>query len=431
MCQKEHVAPFITTIIITFAINKRIIGGTTVYLAYHILPMKLAILTCGMLPIPAVQGGAVENLIDFYLEYNDKKKLHDITIYSPWDSKLTKNPALNSDVNHYIFIDVTSLKAKIARRWYGFIHHNEYYNYFIEYYFEKVYIQLKKHDYDYIIIENGVGLVYKLSQRGIQNIILHLHNELLHAKSRYHDEIFNSLTKILTVSDYIKRRVSTIEPSNKIQTIHNGIDLKKFSPKDTSPISRKSIGFSKDDYVMVYSGRINKDKGVSELIDAMLMLKEMSGIKLMIIGGTFFGNAGNEDEFVCSLKDKAKKIEENIVFTGFVPYENIPDYLQLADVAIIPSIWNDPFPTTELEAQAMGLPIITTRRGGIPEEVTEENAILLETDEYFISNLASAILDLYQHPEKREQMAAASLKRAKLFDKETFAENFFAALEGV
>ena len=68
--------------------------------------MKLAVLTCGMLPIPAVQGGAVENLIDFYLEYNDCHKLHDITVYSPWDCKVKKQPALVSDVNHYHYIDV-------------------------------------------------------------------------------------------------------------------------------------------------------------------------------------------------------------------------------------------------------------------------------------------------------------------------------------
>ena len=66
-----------------------------------------------MLPIPAVQGGAVENLTDFYLEYNDKHHLHDITIYSPWNPKVSNHPALSSNANHYIYIDVTSLKARI------------------------------------------------------------------------------------------------------------------------------------------------------------------------------------------------------------------------------------------------------------------------------------------------------------------------------
>jgi glycosyltransferase involved in cell wall biosynthesis len=107
----------------------------------------------------------------------------------------------------------------------------------------------------------------------------------------------------------------------------------------------------------------------------------------------------------------------------------MPDYLRISDIAVIPSVWDDPFPTTVLEAQAMGLPIITTRRGGIPEEVTDENAILLDTDEHLVSNLAQAIRDLYEHPAKREQMGKASLERASMFDKETYAKNFFDALE--
>ena len=391
--------------------------------------MKIAILTCGILPIPAVQGGAVENLIDFYLEYNNIHKQHDITVYSPWDPKVETQSALASDVNHYHYIDVNSLTYRIARRIYSYFHQDEYYNYFIEYYFEKVYADLKKRDYDYIIIENGAGLAYKLSLRGYKNLILHMHNEVRESRAKYHPTIFNSIKKILTVSDYIKGKATTFFPANKIETIHNGIDLKNFIRKAEPCINRQQIGFDDNDFVMVYSGRINKEKGVSELIDAMLLLKDIQDIKLMIIGGTFFGNSDNENAYVQSLKAKAHSIQHHILFTGYVSYDKIPDYLQMADIAVIPSIWDDPFPTTELEAQAMGLPIITTCRGGIPEEVTEENAILLETDEHFVNNLAGSILDLYRHPEKREQMSKASIEHSKLFDKEVYAEKFFAALE--
>jgi glycosyltransferase involved in cell wall biosynthesis len=243
--------------------------------------------------------------------------------------------------------------------------------------------------------------------------------------------IFNGLTSILTVSDYIKSRVATIQPSDKIKTVHNGINLKNFNTHKACAISRKDVGFTDDDFVMVYSGRINKEKGVAELIDAMHLLKGHPNIKLMIIGGSFFGNTNNEDEFILQLKKKAKAIQERIIFTGFIPYDQMPDYLQIADIAVIPSTWNDPFPTTELEAQAMGLPIITTCRGGIPEEVSEDNAILLETGEHFVDNLAKAILNLYEHSEKRQQMSRVSLERSKQFDKETYAKNFFAALEGM
>ena len=392
--------------------------------------MKIAILNSGILPVPAVLGGAVENLTDFYLEYNNRVKLHDITIYSVWDPKVMKHPAQSSCVNHYYYIDTTSFKARIERRIRKFFHSKkEYYNYFIEFYFEKAFSDLKEKRFDYIILENCPGHAYKLSQRGYRNLILHLNNDLLNSESRYHDIIFNSLSLILTCSDYIKERVSTIQACNKIRTLYNAIDIKIFLPPKSFHVSRKQLGFSKDDFVIVYSGRINQDKGVSELIDAMLRIKKTSNIKLMIIGGSFFGNTNNEDFFIRSLKEKSKTLEERIVFTGFIPYEDVPYYLHLADIAVLPSMWDEPFGLTIAEALAAGLPLITTRSGGIPE-ICEGVAIIVDREQ-IVDNLANAILDLYHHPEKRTLMAKASVERAQQFDKETYAKNFFAALKNL
>ena len=220
--------------------------------------------------------------------------------------------------------------------------------------------------------------------------------------------------------------MSTIQASNKIQTVLNGIDLSRFSPKETTTVNRKEIGFSDEEFVMVYSGRINKDKGVSELIDAMLQLKNYPKIKLMILGSSFFNDADINDAFVFHLRSKSEEIIDKIVFTGFIPYNQVPDYLHLANIAVLPSMWDEPFGLTIVEALAMGLPLITTRSGGIPE-ICEGVATIVERDN-IVNNLVPAILDLYEHPEKRRQMAASSLERAKLFGKDTFAKNFFLAI---
>ena len=389
--------------------------------------MKIAILTCGMLPIPAVQGGAVENKIDFLLEYNDRMKLHDITVYSPWNKEASEHPAVSSLVNHYIFIDVSSFKAKIGRKIYGHFHSDEYYNYFIEYYFEKIYAHLKNQNYDCIYLDNCPGYVCKLSQRGHKNLVLRLGNDLLNSTSKCHELIFNNVCKIMTCSNYIGDRVATIRHDNKIQTLYNGIDTKVFSSREDKNTSRSEVGLSEDDFVIVYSGRVNKDKGVSELIDAMLILRDKPNIKLMIIGSTFFANAANEDDFVRSLKERGKVIEDRIIFTGFIPYSQMPSYLRLADIAALPSMWEEPFGLTIVEALAAGLPLITTRSGGIPE-ICEGVATIVERDD-IVKNLTSAILDLYEHPEKRKQMNSAALERAINFSKENFTKNFFAAIE--
>ena len=392
--------------------------------------MRIAILTSGFLPIPAVQGGAVENLTDFYLDYNERLRLHDITVYSVWHPDVKKSPALRSKVNHYKYIKVEGWWAKLKKRHYYKKHGDEYYHYSIEYYLHKAIKDIHHKQYDIILLENRPGYALKLKEITPDKLVYHLHNEKLDKQANKAQEIYDAATLIITVSDYIKRRVQTINPQDsKTKTIHNGIDLSAFCNK--AQTNRSKLRFHDDDFILVFSGRVNSDKGIMELVKAMTLLKDHQHIKLMVLGSTFFANATNDDAFTTKLKAEAESLKERIIFTGFIPYSKMPDYLHMADVAVIPSVWDDPFPTTVLEAQAMGLPIITTRRGGIPEEVTEENAILLETDELFVENLSAAILDLYQHPEKRAAMAKASLERSKFFDKETYAKNFFAALESI
>ena len=391
--------------------------------------MKIALLTSGILPIPAVQGGAVENLVDFYLEYNDRHRLHDITVYSVDHEAARRHPAQLSTVNHYEYIDVDSPWARVRRKLYQLTHRHEYHNHYIEFYFEQAYKRLARQQFDLILMENRPGYAYKLHNRGHQNLVLHLHNDLLNASTPHHQEIFDSFAKILTVSRYIKGRVATIAPSDKVQPVYNGIDLRRFSVGTDKAAIRQQLGLAESDFVLVFSGRVNKDKGIAELIDAMLQLQDRPALKLLVVGNPFFGNTGNEDSFVRSLKVKAEAIKDRIIFTGFIPYDQMPAYLNVADAAVIPSIWDDPFPTTVLEAQAMSLPVIVSNRGGIPEEVGAKNAIVVPTDPSFVEQLKDAIVSLYEQPEKRAQMAAASLERSKLFDKERFARDFFQALE--
>ena len=392
--------------------------------------MKIAIITSGILPVPAVQGGAVENLIDFYLEYNNIHKLHDITIYSSKHPDTKKHQALESKINHYHYIDTNSFFAKIRKRLYlRKAGSNELHHYTIEYFLERALKHIRKQTYDLIILENRPGYALKLRKCTTANIVFHLHNDQLNNQTKYNSELYNIASRIITVSDYISNRVRTINTKDKkCITVHNGIDTQAFNP-NISPIQLDSI--DQKDFIIVYSGRINREKGIMELISTMNLIGRTYPIKLMVIGSSFYGNATQETSFIRKLKEMATPIKERIIFTGFIPYSEIPRYLRISNIAIIPSVWNDPFPTTILEAQAMGLPIITTRRGGIPEEITEDNAIMLETNEHFIENLAKAILNLYQNPEKRQAMAKASLERSILFDKETYAKKFFAALENI
>jgi len=390
--------------------------------------MRIAILTSGILPVPSVLGGAVENLIDFYLKYNDDHHLHDITVYSVNHPLVHRHPALQSKANHYYYIDVDSLWAKIKRKIYSYKKVKDMpYNFFIGYYFEQSLKHIAKQDYDIIILENRPGYALRLSNYTQAKIIYHLHNDLLTNKTPDYQRIYQAATTIITVSNYISNQVKTINSNDsKCITVYNGIDLDSFSSDNKSYINRNHLGFQDDDFIIVYSGRINKDKGISELIDALLKLSKYPKIKLLVLGSSFFGNASSDNDFALSLKEKAWGLQNRISFTGFVPYHEVPSYLHIADVAVLPSMWEEPFGLTILESMAAGIPLITTNSGGIPE-VCGDTAIMVERQDVS-SKIVDAILDLYQNPQKRQSMILSSRNRSKTFSKEKYAKNFFNAI---
>ena len=171
--------------------------------------------------------------------------------------------------------------------------------------------------------------------------------------------------------------------------------------------------------------RIIPEKGIDQLIDAMLKLHHFPDIHLVVVGGSNYANSIPSD-FEQQLRQKAEPIKDRILFTDYIAHDKLYMHLQQADIAVLPSFWEEPFGLTCVEAMTAGLPIITTRSGGIPE-ICEGVATIVDK-ENIVDNLASAILDLYQHPEKRQTMSQAGLERAKLFDKKTYARNFFKAL---
>lgn len=390
--------------------------------------MKIAILTSGIMPVPAVQGGAVENLIDYYLEYNDRCKKHDITVYSISAKDIKKHPALKSKVNHYRFIEKDGIIAKIKKAIYlqktkGLSH---YYHHSVEFFLEQTLRHIRKNNYDWIVIENRPGYVLKLKDTTTAQLAIHQGNDYLNNQTPNCREIYDAASCVINISEFITQRVLTINPDDrKCRTVFNGIDTALFYRAVS--MSRDQIGLRQADFVVVFSGRLTKDKGVLQLIQAIKSIQNIPELKLLIIGGSSYGKDNQPTPFIEQLIKESEPIKDKIVFTGYISYDQVPSYLKAADVAVIPSMWEEPFGLTVVEAMAAGLPLITTNSGGIPE-ICEGVAMIVDRDD-IVNNLAAAILDLYEHPEKRAAMSKASLHRSKLFDKETYARNFFEALE--
>lgn len=187
-------------------------------------------------------------------------------------------------------------------------------------------------------------------------------------------KIFKAIEKIVC------RNSTHIEPDNKLnlEFSHNeglyqenkgyviwngsscGVNLKKFdiSKKELwKQEIRNQYSIDKDDIVFVFVGRITKDKGINELFAATKKLTEKyNSIKLMVVG-----NPEATDTVDTELYNWAKE-SKDIIFTGFT--NEVEKFLGAADVFVLPS-YREGLPSSMLQAEAMGLPIIATDIPGI------------------------------------------------------------------
>ena len=386
--------------------------------------MKIAIVTSGRLPVPATKGGAVETKLDYILDYNAEHHLHDITVYSV---KPDKPIDKSTKENHYVFIDKDSLSWSLMRKVYRLFNRHPYYDDNIEYFLHRCIKLMKKERYDCIIIANRPGYALKLRKKTTAKLVLQINNDYLNTETRKGSEIKESCQLVITCSDYLNRLASQVICNKEVpvKTVHNGIDIKRFV--DAKPKERSVLGLNNDDYVVFYSGRLTKEKGVLQLIRAIKMIKDIKNLKLIIAGASFYGTDSQQSPFITELKKETEEIKDKVVFTGFVDYTEIPSYLKMANVAVVPSLWEEPFGLTVLEAMAAGIPLIATRCGGIPE-ICEHEAILIDREEV-CDNIRKSILHLYHSPQEAEVMREKALKRSWAFDKASFAKDYLEVIQ--
>ena len=356
--------------------------------------MKIAILTSGILPVPAVQGGAVENLIDYYLEYNESHKLHEITIYSVYNKKVKNHSAQKSTVNHYEYIKTQSLSFKIRAKLFAIKNRAQYYYYHhIEYFLELIIKKMKNKHFDLIILENRPGYAIRLAEEFTTPVISHIHTNLLHIPSEENTKVMAATKKFVVVSEFIKKEIQNIDISKDIRVVYNGLDTVLFNPKIIKAINREELGFIKDEFIAIFWGRLVPEKGIKELLLAFDILKECKDIKLLVIGGINYEDKEKDSNaFIDELLSIANKLKGKIKFTGFIPYKDIPRYISTANVAVVPSRINEAFGMTCIEACAMGMPVIATNDGGIPETLIGQKHILIEKEKELPNQIAKAIL---------------------------------------
>lgn len=388
--------------------------------------MNILIITPGYLPIPAVKGGAVESLIDLIIEDNEYTNNHNIQLYSIYDKdafKLSKYK--NCQIN---YINSQNIGYKLSRIFRGII--NKIPGVYIgNAYIARVKRMMNKLDLnniDFIIVENCPEFALVLKTKLKSKLILHLHNDSLNKDTKLNKKIFDSYFKVLAISNFVANRLKEIDKKNddKVNVLYNGINLSKFDRKKYDPVKiRKRYNISNSSKIVMFSGRLVREKGVKELIEAFIKIPMQYDIKLLIVGGLSYSN-NKEDCYIRELKELSKGYEDRIIFTGFVNYDDIPQLYSIADIGIIPSLCNDAFNLTTVEFMQNGVPVIVSGNGAMKELITCDSGIVIDENGDFIELLKSAIIRLLLDDNLRKSMGENAKKYVAKFSKEIYCDKF-------
>lgn len=218
-------------------------------------------------------------------------------------------------------------------------------------------------------------------------------------------ELYELADRIVSVTNYMKRFICYYYGicEEKISVVPNGLDISELRlPTNNEKINiKKQLGFNADEKIIVFSGRLDKEKGLHFLLLAFNIVFEKYENARLIIMGEDSGKIRISD-FVSCCKNSWSKI----TFTGFLKYEDVKRFYMIANIGIIPSIY-DHCPYTALELMSYNIPIIMSNIEGLNEILSEKQAFYIEPlidkegNIYFnISEFAEAILSLLNKEKK-------------------------------
>ena len=394
--------------------------------------LKVAFIGDVLFPIPDIKGGAISTLVTGIINENEKHPELDITVFSAdCDGLLECHNQYRFTKFHRIgkpdkLIKLKVLFWRMIRKLTGY--RVQYKNAFMM----MVNRLLRNEQYDVIVYENSALEMMQAKRYKNTKNIMHIHADYINSDMNGINYLCRHCDCVMGVSDFITSKMEEIPAlKGKGVTLKNAIDLTGFTPKhrpEDGEGIRESLGLSENDFVVLFCGRLSKEKGCLELIKAV---ERVPDVKLLIVGGENF-SSNARTEYVECLYNEAEKIKDRIVFTGHIKHsEVIRYYINIADIAVVPSICNEAASLTLLEYRATGLPTIASKMGGIPEYCNKNTTLLVEYHESFIEGLAEAIQLLKCDDMLRDRMSEQATLDLEQFGYTSYYKNFVDIIANV
>ena len=200
-----------------------------------------------------------------------------------------------------------------------------------------------------------------------------------------------------------------------IYIVPTGIEVEKFyreNNKIDELAVRKKLGLSKDDFVILFVGRIGKEKNLDLLLSSMKSLMETSNkIKLLVVGDG--PDAPTYKEYV-----KKNNIQDNVIFTGKVPWEQVITYYMISDVFATAST-TETQGLTVIEAMAASLPVVCINDESFNTTVISGlNGIIFNNRREY----KKAIINLYKDRDLLNKLSKQARIESEMHSSKYFAE---------
>lgn len=184
-----------------------------------------------------------------------------------------------------------------------------------------------------------------------------------------------------------------------IEVVPNGADLKPFL--SAKPLARNDFGFTNDDTLLVYMGRIAPEKNLEVLLRAFGgVTRAVPNVRLLIVGG---GQKEHEEE----TKEFAAQLDilDRVHFTGTIAYDKLPPYLAMCDIFTTASV-TEVHPLSVIEGMAAGLPIAGIDSPGISDSIADGETGLLASDD--LASYTAKLTMLCLNKDLQKKMGAAA-----------------------
>ena len=387
-----------------------------------------------MLPIPSTMGGGVEELITLLLNENENqgnpkykfyfigKKLYGKNVkfesHTSYKNSEIINIKYNRLFNTFIRLINRVLKLfKIKRR-------------FQTIYYKKAFKLIKTINPDLVIFERDyfADMNKYVKVFGKDKLAFHVHTQILDK-----EDISSKFGSLVTVSGFIAEdwKQYLNGATMNYHVLPNCVNEDRFNKvitKSQREDLRTGFGFSKEDFVVLFCGRIHKDKGVDKLINAILPLE--SNVKLLIVGSVT-ADENKTSPYESMIKTLVKNNSDRIKFTGYVKNSELYKVYQSADLQIVPSMCEEAAGLVVIEGQYSGLPQVVTKSGGMVEFANPNGTIIVEKENNVIENLTSAISNLKDNKDKLKQMSESNKIHALKYNKATYYKNFIKIIKDI